>query len=85
MGQQQETVEIQDVERLRRQAGIDDVDLRRQVRRLRVGDVVKLTFLAGGGKFEIIRITSVRRRRFSGDLDSAATLPSWPGCAAARR
>jgi hypothetical protein len=77
----QETVEIQDVEWLRQQAGIDDVELRRQVRRLRVGDVVRLTFLAGGGKFETIRvrITSVRRPRFSGELEAAATSPRLSG------
>jgi hypothetical protein len=73
----QTPVEIQDVEELRQRVGIDDVELRKQVRRLRVGDLVKLTFLARPGKAETlcVRITSVRRGRFGGDLVAGARTP----------
>lgn len=73
----QDTIEIQDIEGMRQQAGIDDVEVRRQVGGLRVGDVVRLTFLASGGRSETlrVRIKSVRRPRFTGELESAATLP----------
>jgi hypothetical protein len=41
------TVAIEDIEEMRRQEGIDDVELRKAIRGLHVGDSVKLTFLAG--------------------------------------
>jgi hypothetical protein len=44
-------VEIEDIEKLRRQEGIDDVDLRRAVRALRVGDAVRVTLLTGRQAF----------------------------------
>jgi hypothetical protein len=73
----QTPIEIQDVEELRQRAGIDDVELREQVRRLRVGDLVKLTFLAGPARAEIlcVRLTSIRRGKFSGELVSGARTP----------
>ena len=79
-----DSVEIQNVERMRRQAGIDDVELREQVRLLRVGDVVKLTFLAGPGKSETlrVRITAIRRPRFTGELATAASSPQLAALAA---
>src|SRR5690349_15927073 len=42
-----DVVEIQDIEQMRQQEGIDDVELRGEVRQLRAGDYVRLTFLAG--------------------------------------
>jgi len=77
----QTPVEIQDVEQMRRRVGIDDVELREQVRRLRVGDVVRLTFLAGVGKAETlaVRVTAIRRGRFSGELLAAAKAPRLAG------
>ena len=56
-------VRIEDIERLRQEAGIDDVELREGVRRLRVGDHVRVTLLAAGkpGTKEtvVVRITRV--------------------------
>jgi len=77
----QTPVELQDVEQMRQRVGIDDVELREQVRRLRVGDVVRLTFLAGAGKAETlcVRITSIRRGTFSGELVAAASSPQLAG------
>lgn len=70
-------VEIEDVEQMRQMVGIDDVELREQVRHLRVGDLVKLTFLADGGRSETlrVRITSARRGNFSGELLTGARTP----------
>jgi hypothetical protein len=40
---------IEEIDALRRQNGIDDVELRQEIAGLRVGDEVRLTFLAGPG------------------------------------
>jgi hypothetical protein len=63
-------IEIEDIEELRRAAGIDDLELRRDIRGLRVGDTVKLTFSAGPRAFEslFVRITSIRGLAFRGKL-----------------
>src|SRR5262245_22129946 len=41
--------QIEEIDALRRQNGIDDVELHQEIARLRVGDRVRLTFLAGPG------------------------------------
>jgi hypothetical protein len=65
-------VEIEDIERRRSRLGIDDVELREAIGRLRVGDHVKLTFLTGGrastGDTLMVRITSVSGSEFRGEL-----------------
>src|SRR5262249_42774510 len=65
-------VRIEDIEEMRRQAGIDDVELRAEVRRLEIGDVVKLTFLTSvrscGGETQFVRVTHIRGRAFHGTL-----------------
>jgi hypothetical protein len=63
-------VEIEDIEQARRLAGIDDVQLRSEIRGLHVGDVVKLTFLIGPTSFETlsVRITSINGSAFRGKL-----------------
>jgi hypothetical protein len=69
-------VEIEDIERRRLRAGIDDVELRSEIRGLQVGDVVRLTFLTGTTSFETlsVRITSISGPAFRGKLaDSPAT------------
>src|SRR5438477_584590 len=54
--------QIENIEELRRREGIDDVELREEVRGLGVGDVVMLTFLTGTNSFAgetlPVRITS---------------------------
>lgn len=68
-------VEIQDIDEMRRREGIDDVELREEVRRLQVGDVVKLTLLTGADKWltVAVRITSKRGTKFHGELSAAPT------------
>jgi len=41
-------VEFEDIEEMRRLAGIEDVELREAIRGLRVGDYVRITPLTGG-------------------------------------
>jgi hypothetical protein len=40
---------LEEIDALRRENGIDDVELRQEIARLLVGDQVRLTFLAGPG------------------------------------
>jgi hypothetical protein len=63
-------IPLENIEELRREQGIDDVDLRMEIRTLRVGDFVKLTFLIGTAAFETlsVRITSIRGSAFRGKL-----------------
>jgi hypothetical protein len=66
------TVAIENIEEMRRLVGIEDVELRQSIRRLRVGDRVRLTLLAGPGQTAArtlwFRITRVEGRRFRGRL-----------------
>jgi hypothetical protein len=68
-------VELEDIQGLRRRLGIDDVELGAAIRRLRVDDVVGLTFLPAGkasaGETLPVRITSIRGRAFRGKLTRA--------------
>jgi hypothetical protein len=65
-------VEIERIEELRRRAGIDDVELREAIGRLRVGDHVRLTFLTAThpphGETLPVQITPVRGSQFRGRL-----------------
>lgn len=55
---------------MRRQEGIDDIELRVGIRALKVGDAVKVTLLKGHDSFETVtvRITSIRGSAFRGKL-----------------
>jgi hypothetical protein len=66
----QHAVEIEDIEEVRRRQDIDDVELRLDIRGLKVGHFVRLTFLTGAGSFEVqlVRITSIRGLEFRGKL-----------------
>jgi hypothetical protein len=68
-------LEIEDIEAKRRQVGIEDVELREEIRGLRVGDFVNLTFLADAHAAETlsVRITSIRGRAFRGKLADSPT------------
>jgi len=69
-------IEIEDIEGMRRLAGIDDVELRNEIRALRRGDMVKLTFWAGPtSECLFVRITRIRGITFRGELANA------PACA----
>ena len=63
-------VEIEDIEEMRRQEGIDDVELRMEIRLLKPGDFVKLTVYSGSSFHEtaLVRITSIRGSTFRGKL-----------------
>ena len=65
-------VDIENIEELRLQEGIDDVVLREEIRALAVGDFVKLTFLAADKAHTRetlrVRITSIRGGGFRGKL-----------------
>ena len=65
-------IEIENIDEMRRRAGIDDVELREDIRALRVGDSVRLTFLAVtkplASETLSVRITSIRGNSFRGKL-----------------
>jgi hypothetical protein len=71
-------VEIEDIEQRRLRAGIDDVELRSEIRGLQVGDFVKLTFLTGATSFETlsVRITSISGSAFRGKLADRPVAPA---------
>ncbi len=77
------TVEIENIEELRRREGIDDIELWEEIRGLRTGDFVKLTFRAGedsfGGETLLVRITGIRGPTFRGELTRAPTAPGLSG------
>jgi hypothetical protein len=67
-------LEIENIEALRRRAGIHDIELRKEIRGLRVGDSVWLTLLTGNlscaGEMLLVQITRIRGRDFRGKLAS---------------
>jgi hypothetical protein len=73
-----QAVEIENIEELRRQAGIEDRELWEHIRQLRVGDYVKLTFLTigrqGAGTTCLVRITSVDAAGYRGQLAEGSTV-----------
>ncbi len=64
------SVEIENIEEMRRQEGIDDDELRMEIRELRSGDFVRLTLMTNTKSFEtvLVRITSIRGSAFRGKL-----------------
>jgi hypothetical protein len=69
------SIQIEDIESMRRVEGIDDTDLRDGVRKLKAGDLVRLTFLPVGkpaGETLSVRITGVAQGRYSGELAQGA-------------
>ncbi len=67
-----DAVAVEDIRRMRRERGIKDPQLLRDIRALRVGDLIRLTLLARpepfSGETLPVRITSIRGRRFRGEL-----------------
>jgi hypothetical protein len=68
-------VAIENIEEMRRREGIEDVELRKAIRGLAVGDSVKLTFLTGvtpnSGETLRVRITRIEGEAFRGKLSSS--------------
>jgi len=64
------SIEIENIEEMRHLQGIEDVQLEDEIDRLRVGDLVKLTFLTGTKAFETlaVKITSIQDGAFRGQL-----------------
>jgi len=71
------TIRIENIEEMRRQQGIEDDELRLEIRALRAGDYVHLTLLTAAGAFEVVtvRITSVRGAALRGKLAKRASTP----------
>jgi hypothetical protein len=84
-----ERLQIQDIEAMRRRAGIDDVELREAIRGLRAGALVRLTLLGGvpdiAGETLLVRITSVREGAFRGKLASTPASTGLSGLRLGRR
>lgn len=71
-------VELEDIEAMRLEVGIDDISLRDDIRALRAGDLVKLTAKVANrpppGEPLLVRVTRVGARAFHGKLTHAARL-----------
>jgi hypothetical protein len=69
------SLEIENIGEMRRQEGIDDVELLEAIRRLQAGNLVRLTLLSPAKSFAgetvLVRITSIRGDAFRGKLMSA--------------
>jgi hypothetical protein len=65
-------LEIENIEEMRRREGIDDVELREEIRGLAIGDRVKITLLLGTesavSETVVVRITSIRESAYRGKL-----------------
>jgi hypothetical protein len=79
------SVEIENIEELRRREGIVDVELREEICGLQIGDFVKVTLLTGArscaGETVSVRITSIRGSTFRGKV---ATRPASAGLSTLR-
>ena len=66
------TIAIENIEKMRLLERIDDVDLKKEIRRLKIGDLVKLTLLTGSTSFEtaMVRIVSNHALTYTGELIS---------------
>ena len=70
------TVEIENIEEMRREQGIDDVELRQEIRGLKRGDVIKLTLLTGRSSETLsVRITSIKGLAIRGKLVAQPAIP----------
>lgn len=74
---------IEDIKEMRRQQGIEDPELRKDIRGLRPGHLVKLTLLCGTraapGETVVVRITSIRGDTFRGKLAGNPVTPGLSG------
>jgi len=66
------TIDIENIEQMRRERAIEDPELRDEIRGLVAGDFVRLTFRLEEGSFPgetlLVRITSIRGNAFRGRL-----------------
>jgi hypothetical protein len=63
-------VAIENIDEMRRRAGIDDAELREAIRQLKVGDAIRLTLVSRTGNAEtlFVRITRIQGSAFRGKL-----------------
>ncbi len=64
-------IEIEDIEAMRRQEGIEDEELRDEIHDLAVGDLVNLTFLTSPpprSQTLLVRITRINGKNYCGEL-----------------
>ncbi len=65
-------VQFENIEEMRRTAGIDDTELHDAIRNLQVGDLVRLTLRTTPDRFPgeslVVRITSIKGNLFRGKL-----------------
>ena len=73
------SVEIENIEEMRRRAGIQDEELEKEIRDLAIGDYVKVTLLSQTKPFSaevlLVRITKIRGSVFNGMLVGRPTSP----------
>jgi hypothetical protein len=76
-------IAIENIEWMRRSAGINDVELWAAIRALRSGDFVRLTFVGASGSHATetlrVRITRIRGSDFRGKLADPPSLGGLPG------
>lgn len=69
-------IQIENIEEMRRQQGIDDIQLRKEIQGLAIGGLVRLTLLndtkATVAETLVVRITSIKGRAFRGKLTDGA-------------
>jgi hypothetical protein len=67
-------IEIEKIQEMRQREGVEDADLRAEIRSLEVGDLVRITLLSGNqaaqGETVQVRLTSIRGLAFQGVLTS---------------
>ena len=72
--------EIENIEALRRQVGIDDVELRQAIRELRIGDIVKMSVATKtpcAGQTLRVRITRIDGLAFRGKVAMVPAGAAW--------
>jgi len=64
------SVQIENIEQMRREAGIDDVELRAEILELKIGDHVRITFISESNSHEtlLVRISRIQGTWFRGEL-----------------
>lgn len=71
-------VELENIEEMRLEAGIDDAGLREELRTLRAGDAVRLTARVASrsspGEYLLVRVTSIKGGVFRGKLERGGRL-----------
>jgi hypothetical protein len=75
------SIEIENIDELRRSNGIEDIELHEEIERLRVGDHVLLTFLSGTNLRATlpVRITRIQAGKFRGRLAASSARPELLG------